>query len=244
MGLSFIWALLGVDFLSMKQGREKKKSRRINLRLLPGAAAIIALLVISIFLAWEEPDEEPDRVALWRQDVAARVGALPRSSWQASGALEGTDSLGPPARITVHHSGGGVFSTIEKRSVALAIKRIQQVHMSDKGWDDIGYHYIIDPAGRVWEGRHLDRIGAHAGSRKLNSGNIGLLLLGNFDLQEPLPGQLDSLGTLLDTLQSVFAIADAGVFTHHAIRATENLSATACPGRHISEWLQGRQKKN
>lgn len=219
----------------MKGRREKK----IRLRIGWVFAAILALVAMAVILQ----QEEPDPAALWREGIAAQVGARARKEWGAAPAVEGTGSLGFPRMITVHHSGGGVFSALEERPASLAIKGIQKTHMSVKGWDDIGYHYIVDPAGRVWEGRHLDRIGAHAGSRKLNTGNIGLLLLGNFDLQEPSPQQLARLGILLDKLRQCFGISTAEVYTHNAVRTREGLGPTACPGRHVSEWLQKRRNK-
>jgi hypothetical protein len=219
----------------MKDGRKKK----IRLRIGWALAGSLALAAMAAILQREEPGP----VALWREGIAAQVGARARKEWGAAPAAEGTGSLGSPRMITVHHSGGGAFSALEERPAALAIKGIQAMHMSVKGWDDIGYHYIVDPAGRVWEGRHLDRIGAHAGSRQLNTGNIGLLLLGNFDLQEPPPQQLARLGILLDKIRHLFAIPAAEVYTHNAVRTREGLGPTACPGRHVSEWLQKRRNK-
>ena len=218
----------------MKGGRKKK----IRLRLGWVAAAILALAAMAAVLR-----QEPDPVALWREGIAAQVGARARKEWGAAPAVEGTGSLGSPRMITVHHSGGGVFSALDELAASLAIKGIQETHMSVKGWDDIGYHLIVDPAGRLWEGRHLDRIGAHAGSRRLNQGNIGILVLGNFDLQQPVPAQLARLDELLTRLQRRFAIAAPEIYTHNAIRALENLGATACPGSHLTRWLKARKEK-
>jgi hypothetical protein len=33
--------------------------------------------------------------------------------------------------------------------------------MVGRGWDDIGYHYIIEPNGDVYEGRYLSKKGSH-----------------------------------------------------------------------------------
>jgi hypothetical protein len=222
----------------MKKGRKKKSRPRVRFLSAALKGALVLGLAIAV-LYWDRPDP----VAVWREEIAEKVGARARKQWGALEAVEGTADLGPPVRITVHHSGGGVFSERTERSASLAIKAIQKTHMEGKGWDDIGYHYIIDPAGRVWEGRHLNRIGAHAGSRKLNAGNIGLLLLGNFDLQEPPPEQLARLDFLLDKLQELFGVASTEIHTHNAVRAMEGLGATACPGRHVSEWMRERRNK-
>ncbi|MFP6738012.1 MAG: peptidoglycan recognition family protein [Planctomycetota bacterium] len=221
----------------MKKGSERKRVRLATMGL---AAALLAALVVLVTVG--RPGPQADPAARWREDVAFELGSLARGQWGASEKVELNIALGDPRRITVHHSGGGVFSAIGRASVGRAIKAIQDTHMGSKGWDDIGYHFIVDPAGRVWEGRHLDRIGAHAGSQALNLGNIGVLVLGNFDLQQATPAQLGRLEEMLSRLQVRFGIADREIYTHNGIRTLEGLGPTACPGRHLSEWLKSRKE--
>ena len=178
----------------------------------------------------------------WRAEVAVELGTLPRRQWAASENIRQPIRMGKPGRITVHHSGGAIFTAIEREPVGRAIKAIQDTHVGSNGWDDIGYHLVVDPAGRAWEGRHLDRIGAHAGSRGLNKGNIGILVLGNFDLQQPTAAQLARLEELLLRLRRRFGIPGSKIYTHNAVRAVEDLGPTACPGRHLAEWLRSRKE--
>jgi hypothetical protein len=42
---------------------------------------------------------------------------------------------------------------------------------------DIGYHYIVDRSGAIWQGRRIRYQGAHARG-SANNGNIGIVLLG------------------------------------------------------------------
>lgn len=229
---------LAVDSSQMKADSGKTKIATTTTRAI---VALAALLLVGLIVF--RPQKEPDPVTAWREGITAQVGALARKDWSAATAAEGTESLGAPVRITIHHSGAGTFSAIDRGAVTSAIKAIQDTHIGANGWDDIGYHYIVDPFGCLWEGRHLDRIGAHAGSLELNRGNIGILLLGNFDLQEPPPAQLERLGDLLAVLQGIFTIADSEIYTHNRIRIMEGLTPTACPGQHIIEWLESRRKK-
>ena len=223
----------------MKKKGDRKKGRGI----LAALALALALVGVGGWVLFDRSAKPPGPAALWREEVAVELGSLPRRQWGASEDVQLKVALGKPVRITIHHSGGAIFTAIERDLVGGAIKAIQNSHIGSKGWDDIGYHFIVDPAGRAWEGRHLDRIGAHAGSRGLNQGNIGILVLGNFDLQQPSPAQLDRLDELLMRLQRRFAIAAPEIYTHNAIRALENLGATACPGSHLARWLKVRKEK-
>ena len=56
------------------------------------------------------------------------------------------------------------------------IETIRKWHVDERGWSDIGYHYVITQDGVVHEGRPLSRRGAHA--RGHNVGSIGICLTG------------------------------------------------------------------
>lgn len=42
------------------------------------------------------------------------------------------------------------------------VKSIQYFHQHDRGWDDIGYHFLVGENGKIYEGRGWDRQGAHS----------------------------------------------------------------------------------
>ena len=67
-------------------------------------------------------------------------------------------------------------ATPEGRDVSA--EDIRQWHL-DRGWSDIGYHYVIDINGNLQEGRPLTRAGAHA--RGHNKGSIGIAYVGGVD---------------------------------------------------------------
>lgn len=64
------------------------------------------------------------------------------------------------------------------RGLALKNKvaEIRRWHMEDRGWRDIGYHFIIDLDGKVMAGRPLEQTGAHVKGR--NTGTIGVCMIG------------------------------------------------------------------
>lgn len=74
----------------------------------------------------------------------------------------------PIHTIVIHCS-----ATPEGRSVSVEI--IRKWH-TDRGWRDIGYHYVVDLDGKVHEGRPVGQTGAHV--RGHNTGSIGICYVG------------------------------------------------------------------
>jgi hypothetical protein len=154
--------------------------------------------------------------------------------------------MGSIRKITVHHTGNDVFTAAAAASVREELQTVLRGEMA-VGHDDIAYHYIIDPAGRVWEGRSMRYQGSHVRNWKgvdNRTGNIGVMLLGNFEEQRPTKAQLVSVEAFVKDLQKKYGIPrqtkvggriskDRGVFTH------QELSPTLCPGRN----LQGTWKE-
>jgi N-acetyl-anhydromuramyl-L-alanine amidase AmpD len=65
---------------------------------------------------------------------------------------------------------------LQGKSAKQKTAEVRRWHVSDRGWSDIGYHYLIDRDGTVTEGRPLDRTGAHAKGH--NTGSVGISLFG------------------------------------------------------------------
>lgn len=67
-------------------------------------------------------------------------------------------------------------ATPEGRDVS--VDTIRKWHL-DRGWSDIGYHYVIELDGTIKEGRPVERQGAHV--RGLNVNSIGICYIGGCD---------------------------------------------------------------
>ncbi len=158
----------------------------------------------------------------------------PRTAWKAAPVIQQrlTGASEGWSRITIHHSAKDSkdIGTPTNGHVAEAIKDIQTVHMRDRGWGDIGYHFLIDPTGRIWQGRLLDFQGAHAQGSN-NVANIGICLLGDFNHERPDPRALESLERLTDALCERHHIAHNRVYGHQKFAATE------CPGDGLMAWI-------
>lgn len=157
----------------------------------------------------------------------------PRTAWAASKALPyRLTPSGGWNRITIHHSAmdSKDIGVPTSGHVADTIKDIQTVHMRDRGWGDIAYHFLIDPTGRIWQGRSLDWQGAHAQGAN-NIANIGICLLGDFNHERPDPRALEALERLVDRLCEGHHIAKNRVYGH------QHFAATECPGDALMAWV-------
>jgi len=82
--------------------------------------------------------------------------------------------------------------------VPAMIRSIYAYHVQSNGWSDIGYNYLVDRFGRIWEGRYggitKAVIGAHTGG--FNTDSFGTSLLGNYTTEVPSAAMLTSLEQL------------------------------------------------
>lgn len=161
-----------------------------------------------------------------------RLQVLPRDQWGAQSIKTNVKHMGPIDKITIHHTAGPTFWDITRSGAAEQIRNIQRFHQKQRGWADIGYHYVIDRAGNVWQGRSLRYQGAHARGH-LNHGNVGIALLGNFCEQRPTKAQYISLAIMVEKLCAHFHLDSDRVFTHGELANGH----TSCPGPALSRCV-------
>lgn len=118
--------------------------------------------------------------------------------------------------------------------VAHRIDSIRQAHQN-AGWGDIGYHFIIDPFGQVWEGRPLAFQGAHVHDHNVR--NLGVLTLGNFELQTPTAAQRSALSQFVALRMKQHRVPLVRVHTHR------ELTSTLCPGRNL-QWVMNQLRSS
>ena len=112
------------------------------------------------------------------------------------------------------------------------VREIKRWHVQDRGWADIGYHFLIDGDGRVAEGRPANVLGAHAA--EANHGNLGISLMGNFNVQQPTDPQMDSLERLAAYLALRY---DIPVMKSGYLEGHSHHSETSCPGTNLKARL-------
>ena len=178
-----------------------------------------------------------------------------RSDW---GCPDGSRSPGWAPEFTVvthlivHHSAGANAAG----NWAQVVRDIWVFHASSvasggRGWGDIGYNYLIDPKGTIYEGRAGgdNVIGAHFSC--VNGGTMGVCLLGTFNSVEPTRAALESLGKILAWKAAQRQLDPVGVTYHpgsklplpnisghrHANDSTVACSKTECPGDKLFAML-------
>lgn len=162
---------------------------------------------------------------------------IPRSSWKAKSLIKSrVTPMSKIFRVTLHHSGetDGVYAS-SRWATGREILRIQRYHQGNKGWADIGYHYIVDREGRVWQGRPVSYQGAHA-KGNANRGNVGIVILGNYSQrkQSLTRRQRESLKLLVLKLGRIFSISQNHLYTHSEILPGH----TTCPGPNINAYAK------
>ena len=103
----------------------------------------------------------------------------PRTDWGAAPYRGSVDTADGLTRAVIHHTvNGNDYSAAQVPSM---LRSIQAYHQNTRGWDDIGYNFVIDRFGTVWEGRasslYQPVIGAHAS--EANEGSVGIAYLGD-----------------------------------------------------------------
>lgn len=182
------------------------------------------------------------------QDASDPLGALPlriirRSEWGAASPLAAARLEPGPYHPTLNRNGWRVYDTpLASTLHTLAVHHsalpagdgpaeIQRLHQGTRGFADIGYHFLIDAEGRVFEGRALNVRGVHVGGH--NTGAIGVCVLGNFETGQPTASQLTMLVTLAGAVRAAFNVA------HLAGHRDFSGNRTACPGAALWPQLPG-----
>jgi len=133
-----------------------------------------------------------------------------------------------PNWLVIHHSATDASTSVEE---------IRSAHL-DRGFDDIGYHWLIDRQGRLYPGRSEKIAGAHV--KGFNQESLGVCLIGNFDQNELTPEAIDTLIKFLPILCLKHAIAVENIIGHSD---APNASSTRCPGSNLRALLPALRQR-
>ena len=184
---------------------------------------------------------DSDAISLQAATTSApRPTIYSREQWGADERMrDGSPSYGTISAGFVHHTVNGNDYTRDE--VPGIIRSIYAYHTRSRGWSDIGYNFLVDKFGRIWEGRYggVARavVGAH--TYGYNGDSFAMSAIGNFETAQAPEVMLEAYGSLfawklglhgidpLDTSQNVNGT------TFKAINGHRDADSTACPGRNL-----------
>jgi len=199
---------------------------------------------VRAFLVWSPTVGVPYRVPAATQ----RPAIVPRLSWGADEAIRrAPPTYAPRLRFAIVHHTAGTNDYSRAQAPAI-VKAIELYHVRGNGWNDIGYNFLVDRFGTVYEGRYggVDRnvVGAHA--LGFNSGSVGIAVLGTYQTTPPSQAAQSALESLLawrldlahvDPTSMLTVISGgserfaAGVpVTLRAVSGHRDTGSTECPG--------------
>ena len=199
-----------------------------------GTKRVTSSLPSPIWSGTQKPQLELPVQEAMLPEPSATLGAISRRAWAKGQPIPKHMNRMLPAKfITIHHDGGTSFTNTSRASAALRLETIRSSHLRRDGgrWGDIGYHFAIDPAGRLWQGRPLNWQGAHVKAK--NEGNIGVVVLGNFELQPVNRAQAAAVESTLRSLMKKYSIPVSRVRTH------QEWAPTVCHGKSLQRLMVG-----
>ena len=132
--------------------------------------------------------------------------------------------------ITLHHEGSSKPLRPEDDPVA-GLRALQSWGERDRNWWDVPYHYLIDLDGHVYEGRDWHYMG-ETNTTYDPSGHLLISILGNYNLQEPTPAQLDAIADVMAWAVKSFDVPLDSIKGHY------NYAETDCPGKNLRKYLE------
>ncbi len=247
------WAML---YVTPDGGAHQKFEVRITSP--PGTA--LTYLQITAADARSEPDYEPAEMPKFRPspDEPDMPDIIKREGWWGNLPSNQLEPSYSPTQIDISHA--AVHHTVtanEPPDPPQVVRQIWDWHVNDNGWLDIGYNFLIDHTGNVYQGRYnpwledTDVRGAHAG--QANSSSVGIALLGQFEpganpqVGAPASIALDALVKMISwrfTQKNIDPLGTAQIPVNPSgsqnlptILGHRDVSATACPGENLYTLL-------
>jgi hypothetical protein len=171
-----------------------------------------------------------------------------RAEWGADESLRrSSPSYASSVRaVTIHHTASS--NDYSAADVPRLLRGFYAYHVKSQGWSDLGYNFLVDRFGTVWEGRAggMNRgvIGAHAGG--FNTGTVGISMIGTYEHVAPSSAMLESVAQLTAWRLSLAGVDPRGsvaltsggssryssgkVVTLPTVFGHRQVSSTACPG--------------
>ncbi|MGH2836820.1 MAG: N-acetylmuramoyl-L-alanine amidase [Thermoleophilaceae bacterium] len=147
--------------------------------------------------------------------AAAQPRIHSRAEWGASQCPTRGVNYATVKAATVHHT--VTANEYTRSQVPAAILAVCRFHRNTNGWNDIGYNFVVDRFGRLWEGRAggIDEavMGSHA--QGYNSQTTGIANLGTFTSVPQSEAAISAMVRLV-----AWKLGNHGVPTHGTVNMT------------------------
>lgn len=180
--------------------------------------------------------------------AAAKPNICDRACWNARAPKSIPTEMSGLNRVIIHHTAGASdynVSSIEDSKVK--VRAIQNYHMDNNGWIDIGYHFLVDKLGNNFAGRYRAILksyrpkGAHDG---VNSNSFGFCVLGYYHSPYNQVATTASRSSLYDTIAwrmpdgwSPYGSGSYGGKTVGYVDGHRAVKSTSCPGDEIYKYI-------
>jgi uncharacterized protein with LGFP repeats len=169
-----------------------------------------------------------------------------RSAW---GAAQNTKCDSPTTvsetrGAVVHHTAGtNSYTAAQSASI---VRATQAYHMKSRKWCDIGYNFLVDKYGQIFEGRNggVDKQvrAAHSGNADVNTYAMGVSMMGTFSTSAPTAATKDAMVRLISWRLSTMGTPTTGTYslggkTLNRIAGHRDVVGTECPGAAAYAWL-------
>lgn len=179
---------------------------------------------------------------------AAVPTIIPRSAWAAGLTPKGGPSFGSVELAFVHHTVNG--NTYAPEESAGIVRAIFDYHVRSNGWNDIGYNFLVDRFGQIFEGRAggIDQPVVGAQAIGWNSVSTGIAIIGTFEGTPAPAAALAAVASIIrwklplhgaPTAGTVALVSSGGSGNRHKAGTTVSLNrisghqdgcSTDCPG--------------
>lgn len=189
----------------------------------------------------DDQGSDSDRAALSAMAVAPMPQIYSRAQWGANEKMRDASSLryGTIQTSFVHHTVNA--NNYSEADVPALLRGIYAYHTKSRGWSDIGYNFLVDRFGRIWEGRYggiaKSPVGAH--TLGYNEVSFAMSAIGNFDIAQPSQAIVNSFAALFAWKLSMYNIPASATGlrvkgkTFQAINGHRDAGSTACPGKYL-----------
>lgn len=182
--------------------------------------------------------------------TAVAPAVVTRAQWGARAQSCTPDVARGLVGAAVHHTAGSNAYATQAQAMQ-QIRGDQAYHMDGRGWCDLGYNFVIDKWGTIYEGRANSLtspvVGVHAGG--FNTGTVGISMLGNYQDVQPPAAMIAAAGQIIGLRLAAYDVDPAGTMSYATgtgenskfqnqtvvlprVFAHRDVAYTACPGQY------------